>query len=377
MGGNSDTAVARVPALARGPLFYYRPQHNDHRFLEQYPRRGPFDAAILPSRYLAPYPPGSRSDRLGFTGRELADALHSSGAPYVVDPDTPVLAAVGNSTLPTPRIGAMPHAQVLPLPISPMSFAIDADRQAFARTAATAQVGAAALSAPYFQFERAGDRWQLVNLALIDDVRSIAQGRPLVAFVQAPVESLLAGEVSAAAPSYSDVGVARAFLRVAGFDPRFADSAAVVAYRRALDAFSAEGIEAIADCVGRFGLVAVGAGAAGFTSGSRFFQAVPEQLTYDPSEDIRSDPCLYEVPLRWFAMAHAAARRAAHLLPTCPVTGCGALAAASGSQDLKEHLIHYFTDHVRRVALSGAADVRRSLQQHPQTYTTAWLSAVA
>jgi hypothetical protein len=271
----------------------------------------------------------------------------------------------------------MPHAQVLPLPISPMSFAVDADRQAFARAAATAQVGAAALSAPYFQFEREGDRWHHVNLELIDDVRAIAQGRPLVAFVQAPVESLRAGEVAATAASYRDVGVARAFLRIAGFDPRFADGAAVAAYRHALHAFSAEGIEAIADCVGRFGLVVVSAGAAGFSSGSRFFQSVPDQLTYDPSDDIRSDPCLYEVPFRWFAMAHADARRAAHLLPACPVTGCDALAAASGSEDLKEHLIHYFTDHVRRMALSGAAAVHRSLQQHPQTHTAAWLNAVA
>jgi hypothetical protein len=190
------------------------------------------------------------------------------------------------------------------------------------------------------------------------------------------VESLVAGEVAATAPSYRDVGVASAFLRIAGFDPRFAESAAVAAYRNALDAFSAEGIEAIADCVGRFGLVVVSAGAAGFSSGSRFFQSVPEQLTYDPSEDIRSEPCLYEVPFRWFAMAHSAARRAAHLLPTCPVSGCDALTAASRSPDLKEHLIHYFTDHVRHVAASGAAAMRHSLQQHPQTYTGAWLSAV-
>jgi hypothetical protein len=258
-----------------------------------------------------------------------------------------------------------------------MSFAVDADREAFASAAATAQVGAAALSAPYFQFEREGDRWHQVNLELIDDVRAIAQGRPLVAFVQAPVESLVAGEVAATAASYRDVGVAHAFLRISGFDPPFADGAEVAAYRHALQAFSAEGIEAIADCVGRFGLVVVSAGAAGFSSGSRFFQSVPEQLTYDPSDDIRSEPCLYEVPFRWFAMAHGDARRAAQLLPKCPVAGCDALAAASGSGHLKEHLIHYFTDNVRRVAASGLAPVRQSLQQHPQSYTAAWLSGVS
>jgi hypothetical protein len=369
---------AQPRPLPQGPLFFYRPQHNEHRFLEHYPRRGKFDAALIPARYLAPYSPRSKyATQLGLSGRELADSLLSSGTPFVVDPDTAVLVAVSMSALPTERIGTMPHAQVLNLPLSPMSFAIPANRRTFAQAAAGApQAGAAALSAPYFQFERRGDRWHRLNLDLINDVRPLAQGRPLVTFIQTPLRSLVTGEIADAAASYGETGVERIFLRVAGFDPKQADVTTIAAYRRALGAFEDEGVEAIADCVGRFGLVVVGAGASGFSSGARFFQSVPEHLTYDPAEDIRSDPCLYEVPERWFAMKPADARNAAHLLPPCPVANCTALNSNARSEDQKEHLIHYFTDDVRRIAAHGAAWTRASLQQHAVGNTRAWISAV-
>jgi hypothetical protein len=51
---------ARARALPGGGIFYYRAEHNDHNFLEHFPRGGPFDAALVASRYLAPYPPKSK-----------------------------------------------------------------------------------------------------------------------------------------------------------------------------------------------------------------------------------------------------------------------------------------------------------------------------
>lgn len=63
------------------------------RVLKSYPRRGPFDGAIVLGRNLAPHPAGSRSEQRGATGRELADSLTAAGARYLVDPDTPILAS--------------------------------------------------------------------------------------------------------------------------------------------------------------------------------------------------------------------------------------------------------------------------------------------
>lgn len=365
---------ARPRALPAGPSFYYRAEHNDHNFLEHYPRNGPFDAALLAGRYLAPYPPASKPSSWGFTGRELADALDSSGSPYVIDPDTPVLVAPV-SKLPTPRLKNMPHAQTLMLPLSRMSFVANGDRIAFAQDAAAGQRGAAALAAPYFRFEAAGDKWHRLNLKLIEDVKPLTGGRPLVTFVEMPLASLVTGEVAKAAASYARLGVDRIFLRVAGFDTREVDRAAVEAYRRALDAFRNEDVDAVADCVGRFGLVAVASGAAGFSSGARHFQQVPEELTYD-TDEMRSDPCCYEVPKRWFAMLPKEARRAADLLPGCPVPTCTALADDSSPRVQKEHLIHLFTEETRVYARGGATAARTSLEKYPYGNSSAWLSAL-
>ena len=70
------------------------------------------------------------------------------------------------------------------------------------------------------------------------------------------------------------------------------------------------------------------------------------------------------------------ARQSAHLLPDCPIAACTALASEAKPEDQKEHLIHYFTDEVRRAAARGAAATHRSLQQYPVGNTAAWISAV-
>jgi hypothetical protein len=238
-----------------------------------------------------------------------------------------------------------------------MSFVPTGNRIAFVQAVAASQAGSAALAAPYFEFESANDRWHKLNLRLIDDTRPLAGGRPLVTFVQAPLSSLLQGEIATAAGSYAMHGVDRVFLRVAGFDPEVAGRTEIDAYRRALDVFTSEGVDAVADCVGRFGLVAVAVGAAGFSSGARHFQRIPEDVTYD-TDNMRSEPCLYEVPKRWFAMFPREARKTAHLLPLCSVIGCSALAPAAEPRDQKAHLIHYFTEEVRVYEQGGAAAAR-------------------
>jgi hypothetical protein len=376
---DGSTLRSGQAGLPGGPLFYYRPYWNEHNFLEDYPTREPFDAAILLARHLAPHPPGSRAHRRGQTGRALADALIASGGPFVVDPDTPVLAAVGPGTpMPTPRVGTMAHAQVATVPVTPLSLASAPTRLTFANAAVGAQAGAAAVAAPYFQFARVGDPWHHLNLDLIGDAAQAAQGRPLVAFVQVSLAALAGGELAAAAPTYSGLGLDRVFIRVAGFDPARAGSSTIRAYRLALDAFAAQGMPPVADCVGRFGLAVTAAGAEGFSSGAIRHQYIAPEAVYHADEMI-SDPCRYEVPHRWYALAHGQARRDANagVIPACPIPHCGALATGSGSSDLKEHLIHYFTDEVRAVAAAGTAATRQSLQQNPSgAYTTAWLSAV-
>ncbi len=363
-----------MSVVSSDPRFYYRPIWNEYDFLGDYPRRGPFDAAILRGRHLAPHAPGSKFANSDPTGRRLADVLLDSGGPYVVDPDTPVLTAAVRGA---ERIAAMPHAQVLPLPLSRLSFASSSDRQAFVVAAVRAQAGAQLVVAPYFPFESQGDGWHRLNLQLIADTVAIAGGRPVATFVQVRRSVLERGEVAASAPAYADAGVEIMFLRIQAFYPDSADPAAVRAYREAIDAFAAADVPAVADGVGRFGLVLTAAGAAGFSCGGRDHKFVAEEVIYD-AEEMPSDPQLYEVPARWFALRAAQARRAAAagLLPACPEPGCAALASGTGASDLKEHMIHLFTRDVRAMSAAGASQVRQHLQHQSQGVNTAWTAAL-
>jgi hypothetical protein len=167
-------------------------------------------------------------------------------------------------------------------------------------------------------------------------------------------------------------------LRIAGFDPQQADQASVSAYRRAIDAFRAAGVPAVADGVGRFGIVLAAGGAAGFSSGATHHQAVPLDAIFEAEQEMRSTPTLYEVPDRWFALSHSQARADARSggLPLCSTADCSALTDDARSSDLKEHLIHYFTHRVREIAVGGSGVARESLTAYPTGSNHAWISAL-
>lgn len=375
---STSVASASSVGLPAGPLFYYRPEHNDHRFLEEYVKAEPFDAAVVPARYLAPHAPRS-ARALRSDGREIATALQATQGPFIVDPDTPVLAHItATGDVPTPRLRTMPHTQAVALPVTLLSLASPAANTAFVTAALVAQRGASAYAAPYFQFEKVGSGWHRLNLDLVAETVRQSGGREVVAFVQIPVERLVADELVRAAATYSGLGITRVFIRVAGFDPSLASASETRAYRGAIDAFLNASLEPVADCVGRFGLVLAAAGSGGYSGGSRHHQRIASHPVY-LTEEMTSDPCMYEVPQRWYAMEVANARQAAQAgaIPACASTACGALAAASQPRDLKKHFIHYNVSETRAVAAGGTASMRTSLTSHPVgAYTHAWLAAV-
>lgn len=366
-----------VPTVGGEPFFFYRPFWNEHKFLRAYPRDGLFDAAILRGRHLAPHPVGSTAAARGESGRELANALLESGGAFVVDPDTPILAAGGPAEFPSPRVALMPHAQVLGLPLSRISFASPTDRRSFVSAAVGQQAGAQVVTAPYFTFERHGDGWYVLNLELIADARAVDAARPAATFVHAPVRTLMAGEVGAAAADYASAGVELVFLRIAGFDPQKAGKTECRAYRSAIDAFAEAGVPAVADAVGRFGLVLSSAGAAGFSCGALHHKFVSENVIFD-ADEMSSSPIQYEVPHRWYELSRTQARADSRrgLLPACPVADCGALGQGAKSPELKEHMVHYFTNEVRALARAGAGSARERLTQHPRGANGAWAAAL-
>jgi hypothetical protein len=364
-------------ALPAHPRFFFCPTWNETNFLGDYTRRGPFDSALIPARNLAPHPAGSSSAHKGLTGRELADCLAANSAAYTVDPDTPALATADASGFPTPRLATMAHAEVLPLPLSLLSFTNPADRVDFVQACVGGQAGAEMLVAPYFGFEMHGDRWQKLNLQLIADSSQMAD-RPVAAFAYASAEALRRGAIRDSADDYADAGAEVVFLRVAGFDPMSASDTTVEAYRRTLAALADAGLLTVAEAVGRFGLVLAGSLGSGFSSGARHRQFTPEQPIYRSTDEMTSEKMRYEVPDRWYALPHSQARRdqRAGLLPACPDSACGALVAGMGPSDLTEHLVHYFTIGARRSAARGAQGTRQLLAANESNAPRAWLNAV-
>jgi hypothetical protein len=354
------------------PSFYYRPYYNEWTFLRAY--RGPLDVVLLRSRHLAPHPPGSQPAARGATGRELVDAVVGSRRPFVYDPDTAFLAAGRLADL-QPRWRLMPAAGLLSLPLTPVSFASGSDRRTFGQVVLADQAGASQLVPPYFRFDSRRDPWLSLNLAFVSDARALGDPREVAAFVHGTLRALCSGEVAATAPAYAAAGAQRVFVRIAGFDPTTASGVQVRAYRDALHAFAAVGVPAVADSVGRFGLVLCAGGADGFSSGASHHHAVSADLLLDQAGG--SGPVQYEVPGRWYAVTHSQARRdaSAGLLPACPNPGgCAALTAGAGPSLLKEHLIHYFTLSARAVAAAGSAAARTSLRSYGRN--PAWLSAL-
>jgi hypothetical protein len=356
--------------------FFFRPNHNDHKFLASCPSRGPFDVALLRGRYLAPHPAGSPSAVRGSNGRELIErGCLRSRVDFVVDPDSSCLAQGSRSAL--GRTAAMAHAQVLDalggLPVTPVVLAASADRRSFVAAALGVQAGARELVAPYFRWAQKGDAWFRLNLEMLVDTVSMAGSRGVAAFVHAPIDALASGDIADAAPAYAAAGARRVFLRIAGFDPAMASTAQLAAYRRAVDAYAAQGLLVVADAVGRFGLVLCSAGAAGFSSGSRNFHLVPED-EISLAEEMWSDEMGYEVPGRWFSVPWNQACRdlAAGVTAPCPQTSCDALAGPTRvSAKLTEHFVHLMVSEVRLAAAGGTARARGIVAMGPYRRWTA------
>lgn len=217
--------IAAIP-VGSGPLdrsddgiFFFRPDGQDEGFLRRYLPAGSFDAAIVRGRLLAPHPIGSIERSNGRRGDELAWLLDENATPWVPDPDTPELAHSPAADLSSKRLATMPHAELYELPWTLDLLADPEAREAIARNALGIGARSFAAAAVYFEAESLTDPWLEMNLLFVKEAARWAEGRPVCAFVQMPVDALLDGTMAAAADPYADAGARIAMLRVTGFDP--------------------------------------------------------------------------------------------------------------------------------------------------------------
>jgi hypothetical protein len=342
--------------MASRGLFYARLEDRDWTFLRDLGEKAPFDAAIIRSNYLAPYP--SEDHRFGESPDRLIKALTKKEWAWALDPNTAPHAHPRAAEWTTPRARNCSLAQVTQLPWEPARFADSELATAeLVDRAVNLQRSARGLAAPYFELKRAEDPELAVNCSLISLVAERAGDQRVVAYLQALGSRLLDGSAEEAAKRYLDAGAESVLIRIRRFDPR--DLKQVLAYLKLVEEIEAGGARAVADSAGRFGPVAVAAGADAFSAGARFFRKVSDALLSKPSERAGDEdegesgggpPMLYEHPGQ---LAGVHSSDAGSHLASCGEPGCKAQDGKGEPRYIREHNLHEFRRLGRRAAGEG------------------------
>jgi hypothetical protein len=258
-------------ATERHVRLVLRPEHDEWDLIEKHP--GLVDALLIPESYLAPYPPTHLLHGHEPTG--LLRAARAVDVPAWRDPETAALCSKSILRLPSSkRLHMTPLALAFPLPLDLAELAEPEARRHALALVLEPQSASETAAGPYFNFDRRDSQAFRLNLEMArETVRSVAEQVPS-AFVQVTRHRLLTGLLASVAADYAAVGVQRVVIRVRGLKSQQASADELSAYLNAIEAFQAVGVEPVADCAGLLGPVLVAGGAAGFSTGTRFFKSI-------------------------------------------------------------------------------------------------------
>jgi hypothetical protein len=349
--------------MASGQI-YLRPEHDQWDLIRASAQRRPFGAAIVYSRYLAPYPGGH--PREGHSPTELIEALREIKTPYVIDPGTPALTKRGvDKAKEAARLRRSPMVAAIDLPLRPGDLS-SGRRDQFVDDTMSVQAGAAGVAPPYLEYKHGGADMLELNIAMLRRCVASAAGQRPVAFIQVTRAALLDGVLPRIAPAYAETGVTRVFIRVRHLEAESASAREFGAYLDAVSAFRPLGVEAVPDCVGRLGPPLVAGGAVSFSSGAVYFRKVPVPLLNKSGGG--GLEVFYEVPKGW----HHIPRGARHHVATCLVAGCVAAAPTASLDDLREHNLHLLREESRLAAANSESWYAARLIASGQPEAVAW-----
>ncbi len=252
-----------------------RPEYDEWCLLEQHPDL--YDAVLIKDEYSAPY--HTDHPHHGRDAERLAKAVPAHRELWR-DPETAGLVSRSSARLGrAARLRGTPLARQFDLPLDLALLASDsALRDLAVDVTLENQSGSSTLTPPYFDFDRRASVALQLNLQMLRRTVAVAADQVPTAVIQVTRHRLLKGLLAAVAQGYAATGVRRVLLRVRGFEPQKSERDELAAYLDAVEAFERRGVEALPDCVGRLGPVFVADGAAGYTTGTRFFRKVPEAL---------------------------------------------------------------------------------------------------
>jgi hypothetical protein len=327
--------------------------------------RGLIRGAILSTRCLA-LP----------TGGHLLHTVRTLRIPFLMDPDTAVLVEVNADNARAGWLRAMPAAATITsLPIVPDDLAHDAAVQTFTRAVASTQSGAGAMSAGYFRIATPYDAWRDVNRRLLNATIEVAAGRPVCAWLELTLDSLLDHDLArVVAPELADASIV--VLRVAGLRGASASEDHAFAVLDAVAALRACGPQVVLDCVGTVGSAALPVGALAFSNGVNHHRSVP--LTRVHARPPSARPLGYEVPLEFRQLPRDDALQAVRDgdLEACGVERCHALdesvAKARRAAVLRVHYVHTADVDAQFATHMGIELLASEMQASPEAGAQAW-----
>jgi hypothetical protein len=328
------------------PRIYFRPDNGDAAFIEAITCTAPFDAVILPARYLALYPAdGPQGDP-----DALPDALTGQHLQFIVDPGTAELTMPSFLMRASRRHRQSPIASACPLPLQ-LAYLHDVGaRGHFLDVVLSTQTRAAGLVPPYLELQ-ARDTGQLeLNLQLLEQTALAAAGKPVVVFLQCTPAAFRRGRPGAVAARYRQAGARHVVLRVRGLRNEQLDRTDFEHYLAAIDAFVKEEVELTVDCSGQTGPALVAGGARGFATGWLHFRSVAKRPF--GSGGGGSEPGRYAVP---GAFSEIVPPGVPLVDRPCPVPGCRAHEVRAGTLELRLHFFHLLRHEVNLAASLGPA----------------------
>lgn len=309
-------------------------------------------------------------------GGTLLHVVRALRVPFLMDPDTAVLVDVDADNPRAAWLRAMPAAATITsLPIVPGDLDGDDALRTFTRAVASTHRGARALSAAYFRISAPDDDWRKVNQRLLAATTAIAAGRPVCAWLELTLESLLEHDLArVVAPELRGASVV--VLRVAGLRAAAATEDQAFAVLDAVAALRGYVPKVVLDSVGTLGAAAIPAGAHAFSNGVTHHRSVP--LTRVHTRPPSSAPLGYEVALQFRQLPRDEALQAVQdgeldacgdqrcraLDPTVPKTG------RPGA--LRIHFVHTADVDAQFATHMGAELLAAELQASPDPGAQAW-----
>jgi hypothetical protein len=371
-----ESTTVALDTSSADAVFLARVDHNASKFVATAAEH--CDGIVLLSRFAAPHWPNSQAALRGLDGGELARLARIVGVAHIYDPDTWLLPHLeGHADRSLSRAPLMPCAQGVPLPLR-ASYLDDAQaRVAFCGACLASQAGAGLSSVPYFEFERIDDEWFTLNIRCIQTMVRLS-ARPLAIFVRVPLSSLLDRTLRASAQRYAAVAPPGSFvfLTVGGLDPHAtADHVPLAEYLSAVDAFAAEGLQAMADRVSEFGPAAVAIGARGCVSGTCAYRHAPISAHHDPDRKARlkvqyvfngGRRVSAEMALRWIIQGRN--EPCSH--------ACSALNRSDDKLLLRDHHAHTMQDDSVTAQMLGPAGYAEIWEAEDRVRPALWAQAL-